>query len=64
MSKLEFHRFEYKKFNTCTIVIAGVSLKLENCDILEKDKTDYGYQKAILKLPSEKVIKMTKLRKR
>ena len=62
MSKLEFHRIEYKKFNTCTIVIAGgASLILGNCDILQEDKTDYGYQKAVLKLPSEKAIKMIKI---
>ena len=50
MSKIEFHRIEYKKLDTCTIVIAGASFKLENCDILQKEKNDYGYQKAVLKL--------------
>ena len=63
MSKLEFHRIEYKKFDTCTIFIAGASLKLENCDIFQKEKTDYGNQKAVFKLSSEKVIKMIKIEK-
>ena len=38
MSKFEFHRIEYKKFDTCTIVIAGASFKLENSDIFQKEK--------------------------
>ena len=32
----------------------GVALKLENCEILQKEKNDYGYQKAIVKLSPEK----------
>ena len=60
MSKLEFHCIEYKKYGTSTITV-GVSLKLENCVILQKEKTDYGYQKAVLKLSPEKVIKMKKI---
>ena len=61
MSKLDFHRIEYKKYNTCTIVVTGASLKLENCKVLQKDDSNHGYQKAVLKLSSEKVIKMKKI---
>ena len=39
----------------------GASLKLEKCEILQKEETKYGYQKADLKLFPEKVIKMTKI---
>ena len=64
MPKLDIHRIGYKKSNTCTIVIAGASLELENCDILQKDETDYGYQKAVVKLSPEKAFEMKRLRKR
>ena len=56
---LEFHRIEYK--NTSTIVVEGASLKLGDCRILQKEETKYGYQKAIVKLSPEKIIKMTKI---
>ena len=59
MSKLNFHRIEYEKYGTSTIVIGGASLKLENCEILQEE-AKYGYQKAVVKLSPEKVIKMTK----
>ena len=36
----------------------GVSLKLENCEIPQKEETKYGYQKAVVKLTPEKVIVM------
>ena len=42
MPKLNFHRIEYKKYGTSTIVIEGASLKLENCKILQKEETKYG----------------------
>ena len=61
MSKLEFHRIEYKKYGTSTIVIGGASLKQENCEILQIEETKYGYQKAVVKLSPEKVIKMKKI---
>ena len=40
------------------IFIMGVSLKLEDCEILQKEETKYGYQKAVVKLSPEKVIVM------
>ena len=58
MSKLEFHRIEYEKYNTSTIAIEDASLKLGNCEILQKEETKYGYQKAVVKLSHEKIIKM------
>ena len=61
MSKLEFHRNEYKKCNTSTIVEVGVSLKLVgDSRILQKEETKYSYHKAVVILSPEKVIKMTK----
>ena len=38
-------------------------MKLERCEILERKETDYGYQKAVLKLSKEKVINMKKIEK-
>ena len=43
MSKLELHRIEYEN------IIEDASLKL-NCEILQKEETKYGYQKAGVKL--------------
>ena len=43
MSKLEFYYFPHKKYNTLTINIWLAFLKLENCEILQKEKNDYGY---------------------
>ena len=57
MSKLDFHRIEYKKHDTSTIVVVGASLKLGDCRILQKEETKYGYQKVVVKLSPEKVIK-------
>ena len=37
-------------------------MKLEDCEIRKK-KTDYGNQKAVVKLSPKKVIKMTKIEK-
>ena len=63
MSKLEFHRIVYEKYGTSIIIVEGASLKLEKCEILQKEETEYDYQKAVLKLSPEKVIKMTKIEK-
>ena len=40
------------------IFVMAVSLKLEDCEILQKEETKYGYQKAVVKLSPEKVIMM------
>ena len=53
MPKLEFHHIKYKKYSTATIVIGRASLKLDDCEILEKEETKYGYQKAVVKLSPE-----------
>ena len=63
MSKLEFHHIVYEKYDTSIIIVEGASLKLEKCEILQKEETKYDYQKAVLKLSPEKVIKMTKIEK-
>ena len=63
MSKLEFHRIVYEKYGTSIIIVKGASLKLEKCEILQREETKYGYQKAVLKLSPEKVIKMKKIEK-
>ena len=36
----------------------GVFLKRKDCEILQKEETKYGYQKAVVKLFPEKVIVM------
>ena len=56
MPKLTFHRIPHNKYNISTISITGASLKLKDCEILEKEETKCGYQKAVLKLSPEKVI--------
>ena len=61
MSKIEFHRLEYKKYDTSTIVVVGASLKLGDCRIPQKEETKYDYQKAVVKFSTERVIKMTKI---
>ena len=58
MSKIYFHRKFYEKYKTSKIFIMGVSLKLEDCEILQKEETKYRYQKAVVKLSPEKVIVM------
>ena len=58
MFKLEFYRMVYEKYGTSTIIVEGASLKLQKCEILQKEETEYDYQKAVLK-----VIKMTKIEK-
>ena len=58
---LEFHRIEYKKYSSATIVIGRASLKLDDCEILKKEETKYGYQKAAVKLSPEKAIEMKKI---
>ena len=63
MPKVGFYCKFYEKFHTSTIVIWSAFLKLENCKIIQKEKTKYGYQKAIVKLPPEKVIKMKEIEK-
>ena len=63
MSKLEFHRIVYEKHDTSIFIVEGASLKLERCEILQKEETEYDYQKAVLKLSPEKVIEMTKIEK-
>ena len=50
MSKLDFFYFPHEKYNTLNINIWDASLKLENCEIIKKKKTEYGYQKVELKL--------------
>ena len=54
MSKLLFNSISYEKYNTSTITILGASLKLEDFEILQIDKTVYGYRKAVVKLSLEK----------
>ena len=65
MSKLEFYRIVYEKYDNSIIIVEGASLKLDKCEVhvLQKEKTKYGYQKAVLKLCPEKVIKLTKIEK-
>ena len=63
MSKLEFHRIVYEKYDTSIIIVEGSSLKLEKCEILQKEETKYGYHKAVLKLSPENVIKITTIEK-
>ena len=46
MPKLEFHRIEYKKYDTSTIVVAGASLNWKTVRYFRKN----GYQKAVVKL--------------
>ena len=50
-----------KKYDTSIFVVVGASLKLGDCRILQKEETKYGYQKAVVKVSPEKVIKMTKI---
>ena len=54
----------YHKFNTSTITITGASFKLEDCEIIQTDKTKYGYQKAVMKLSPEKVIIMKEFKEK
>ena len=61
MQKLGFHRKFYEKFHTSTIFIWPAILELENCEIIQKEKTKYDYHKAIVKLSPEKVIKMKEI---
>ena len=64
MSELEFHRIVYEKYGSSIIIVEGEFMKLEKkCEILQKEETEYDYQKAVLKLSPEKVIKMTKIEK-
>ena len=44
MSKLEFDRVYYKKYDTSRINIEnGILVLKEHCEILKIDKTKYGY---------------------
>ena len=51
MSKLEFDRVYYEKYDTSRINIEnGILVLKEHCEILKIDKTKYGYQKAVVQL--------------
>ena len=63
MGILKFESINYEKYGTSSIIVEDASLKLERCEILERKETDYGNQKAVLKLPQEKVIKIRKIEK-
>ena len=54
MCELHFFRKFNEKYKTSKIFVIA-SLKLEGCERLQKEKTDYGYQKAVVKLSPEKV---------
>ena len=51
MSKLEFHRVYYKRYNTRRINIRnGILVLKENCEVLKIDEMEYVYQKAVVQL--------------
>ena len=51
MSKLEFHRVYYKRYDTIRINIRnGILVLKENCEVLKIDETEYGYKKAVVQL--------------
>ena len=58
MSKLEFHRVYYKRYDTSRINIRNRILVLkENCEVLKIDEKEYGYQKAVVQLDQPDLMK-------
>ena len=58
---LEFRRDEHVKHNTTSIFVKNMMFSLKGCEILEIEETKYGYQKAVIKLPEEKIDKMKEI---
>ena len=51
MSKLEFHRVYYKRYNTSRINLRnGILILKENYEVLKIDETEYGHQNAVVQL--------------
>ena len=51
---LKFNRVYYRKNNTSKIKIRNGTLVLnEDCEIVKIDKTEYGYQKAVVELDDQ-----------
>ena len=59
MSKLEFNPIVIKNI-ILVLLLWDASIKLENCEILQREETNYVYQKAVVKLSPEKLINMKK----
>ena len=61
MCKLYFNRKFYEKYKTSKLFVVGASLKLEDCQTLQQEKTGYSYQKAVVKLSPENVTAMKEI---
>ncbi len=58
---IEFRHDDHTKYNTVSIIIKNAMFSLKGCEILEIEDTKYGYQKAVVKLPEQKVDKMKEI---
>ena len=62
MSKLEFDRVYYEKYDTSRINIEnGILVLKEHCKTLKIDKTKYDYQKAVVQLDQPDLCDLMKL---
>ena len=61
--KIKFTNKNHEKYDTSSIYIRNVSLSLKDCEIVEITETEYGYEKAIVKLSDEKIEKMEEIEK-
>ena len=58
MGELKFSRTDNKKYGTISITITNGVLPLkENFEIIANEKTDRGYQKAVVQLTPNNAIK-------
>ena len=55
---MEINREDNSKYGTITFRIKGAAFNLEGCEILDVEKTKYGYRKVVVKLSEKRIDKM------